>query len=926
MRRLLATKMIEAFRKRSYRKMFSRMILTLGIVALIVASQQLYTNLQGSINLGKSVEALHVLDEINEYEALASRYHYAVLNERVNPNASPISDMLEKRIIAQTPYIREQTDFYATDGPIKDDFLNVLATLETKGIEDAERFFLVTGDIKNDLTFHHLGFSRKTGDYYNLFSNMFLMEELFGSMGQTFVKADVNGRLEATEIDQIRKKREEINIQNNQLAKALYAFIPKTEELKHRRVSEMRNQIYGYLQTVDANVSSPNLRQYSRLDTFALDYQYSMYNLFGSAIKQARAEIEAERQAEAKNAWISFIVTTGIILSLMLLTWLLLRAFRVDLHLLKAEATNFSEGQKSSSYDVPYRNDFYPVAQAFRTMTTIISNLLDRNQQKTIELEQKTAEIESLFSQNTDPILALSSDFLPISGNERIIELLGTSELPQLDELIHPADINRFRKALRMALDGGSGRIRCKMTLGEEIRHMFVNIVHVTSRSESGVALYLTCHDETDQIKREEKITQLALYDSLTGLLNRNGFERKMTSAVNRSEAGELVTLSVRQFRRINDMYGHTYGDEVLRQMAGRLRRYFVGTASAARIGGDEFAILVYRQGIVDYADLKNQIELPYLIGQERINATISMSMIRYPDDAVAVTSLLSSADIAMQHAKRKQDGAPVWFETWMSEEYRESVVLETELREAIKHDELKLFYQPQINLQTGEVEGCEALLRWFHPERGMISPGVFIPIAERSMLIEELGIWVIEHTAKQALDWEDGPLNHLRISANLSVKELVSGRVVDLLDSIRKRHPGIEERIEIEITESVGVFSDSRVFEALNELSAMGYRLAIDDFGTGYSSLSYLSRLPIQRLKIDRSFISGEDACSNAPLIATIIKLAHTLKYDVVAEGIEQPEQGESLKELACEYGQGFYYSPPLPVEEFERWVAARA
>jgi EAL domain-containing protein (putative c-di-GMP-specific phosphodiesterase class I) len=256
-----------------------------------------------------------------------------------------------------------------------------------------------------------------------------------------------------------------------------------------------------------------------------------------------------------------------------------------------------------------------------------------------------------------------------------------------------------------------------------------------------------------------------------------------------------------------------------------------------------------------------------------------------------------------------------------MSAEYLESVVLEGELRDAIEKNELQLFYQPQINLATGQVDGCEALLRWFHPERGMISPAIFIPIAERSMLIEEIGMWVVAETVRQVEEWKDTELGVLRVSANLSVKELVSGRIVDYLTDVREVHPGIEQRMELEITESFGVFSDTRVFDALQKLHQMGYRLAIDDFGTGYSSLSYLSRLPIQRLKIDRSFISGPDACSNAPLIETIIKLAHTLKYDVVAEGIEELEQADHLRVLDCEYAQGFYYSRPIPADEFRAW-----
>ncbi len=623
-----------------------------------------------------------------------------------------------------------------------------------------------------------------------------------------------------------------------------------------------------------------------------------------------------------RNAWLLFGVTSVLILGLLILTLSLLRAFRQDLSLLKGEANTFAEDRRQSGYDVPERNDFQPVVQAFRTMTAIIAGLLDHNDAKTKEIKQKKAEIESLFSQNTDPILTMSSDYTIVNGNERFRQLTKATAGWTIEELIHPADLNRIRRALKQSLEGHSQTIRCKMLFDEEILNMFVNIVHVANKEDdTGVALYLSCHDETDQFRREERITQLALFDMLTGLLNRNGFEQMMTDALKAPQPGELLTISVRQFRRINDIYGHGAGDQILKDLANRLKHHFIGTGQAARIGGDEFAVLVAQQDIVDYEKLKQVIEHVYEIDGEYVNVSISMSMVRYPDDAVAVTSLLSSVDIAMQHAKQQTEGGPVWFESWMSAEYLESVVLEGELRDAIEKNELQLFYQPQINLATGQVDGCEALLRWFHPERGMISPAIFIPIAERSMLIEEIGMWVVAETVRQVEEWKDTELGVLRVSANLSVKELVSGRIVDYLTDVREVHPGIEQRMELEITESFGVFSDTRVFDALQKLHQMGYRLAIDDFGTGYSSLSYLSRLPIQRLKIDRSFISGPDACSNAPLIETIIKLAHTLKYDVVAEGIEELEQADHLRVLDCEYAQGFYYSRPIPADEFRVW-----
>lgn len=920
LRRLQPVSIVEAFRKRSYYKTFTWMISIIGLLALLIATQQLIKNLDEGYGYKRASDMMGVFDQVNRVERDLTQYYYLSLNERVNDSLTQRVEW-SKKVDEELESLSKDLQKAKTNGPAKADLLAEIEQIQKLGYGSNHRFFAAATNYKSEILFNQLVLSQNTGTYYSLFSNLFLMEKEFGKAGQSILNADEDKQLDAIELLRIRQIRQDLNLRNDTLVKALEASTSAKDESAKRDISVMRSQMIDYLQVIDATVREPSLRQYGTLERVSDRYQSSMYRLFDQAVIDVQTEMIDRGNDIIRNAWFMFGVTCLVILALLLLTLSLLRAFRKDLVMLQEEANVFAEGQQQSFYQVPKRNDFHPVVYAFRTMTAIISGLLDYNDQKTLELKQKKVEIESLFSQNTDPIVALSADFTLLNGNEQFQRLVRTTELMTIEELIHPADLNRVRSLLNNAIEGDSQTIRCKMIFQSDIRNMFVNIIYVPSKSDGGIALYLMCHDETDQIKREERITQLALYDVLTGLLNRNGFEQKMTEALAEFQPGELVTVGVRQFRRINDVYGHSAGDLILKEVANRLRRHFIGTGSAARIGGDEFAVLVSQQGIVDYHELKRVMELPYYVNGEQINVSISMSMVRYPNDAVAVTSLLSSVDIAMQHAKRDQAGNPVWFEAWMSEEYRESVVLEAELREAIAKNELQLFYQPQINLKTGHVEGCEALLRWFHPERGMISPAVFIPIAERSMLIEEVGMWVVQETVNQINRWEQTPLATLGVSANLSVKELVSGRIVEYLSDIKDRHPGIEQRMELEITESFGVFSDKRVFDALETLHAMGYRLAIDDFGTGYSSLSYLSRLPIQRLKIDRSFISGEDACSNAPLIETIIKLAHTLKYDVVAEGIEQLEQSESLRKLDCEYGQGFYYSRPIPADEFEIW-----
>ncbi|AFS71438.1 putative bifunctional diguanylate cyclase/phosphodiesterase [Exiguobacterium antarcticum] len=920
LRRLSPVSIVEAFRKRSYYKTFSWMILIIGLLALLIATQQLLKNLEDGYQFKRSSEMMNIFDRLNQVERSLTDEYYLTLSEKMEKTTAPRSDMWQQTKTELTA-LEQQIEKTETDGPAKKGILSEINQLQAGGYASDHQFFRAVTSYKSEILFNQLYLSGEKGTYYSLFSNLFLMEEEFGRAGQFLLSANRDDQLDSIELLRIRQIRQDVNLRNDTLIQSLYATMRPEETERRRDISVMSNQMYAYLRMVDATLSQPNNPQYGTIDKVSGRYQTSMYRLFDEGIRKVQAELTEKGNTLIRNAWLMFIVTCLVILSLLALTLSLLRAFRKDLHILQEEADFFAEGPRQSHHHVPEQNDFHPVVEAFRTMTTIISGLLDYNDKKTIEIKQKKAEIESLFSQNTNPIVALSSDFQLLSGNDRFKQLAQSSGLMTIEELIHPADLNRVRRALNRAIEGYSQTIRCQMIFKEDIRNMFVNIIHVPSKNDGGTALYLTCHDETDQFKREERITQLALYDVLTGLLNRNGFEQKMSEALAAPQPGELVTIGVRQFRRINDIYGHSAGDQILKEVSNRLRHHFIGTGSAARIGGDEFAVLIFQQEIVDYRDLKTIIERPYQVDGETIDVNISMSMVRYPDDAVAVTSLLSSVDIAMQHAKREQAGEPIWFESWMSEEYRESVVLESELREAIARNELQLFYQPQVNLKTKEVDGCEALLRWFHPERGMISPAVFIPIAERSILIEEIGMWVVQESVNQVRRWEGTPLGSMRVSANLSVKELVSGRIVEFLTDVRDRYPGIEQRMELEITESFGVFSDTRVFDALQTLHRLGYRLAIDDFGTGYSSLSYLSRLPIQRLKIDRSFISGDDACSNAPLIETIIRLAHTLKYDVVAEGIEQAEQGESLRKLDCEYGQGFYYSRPIPPDEFEIW-----
>jgi diguanylate cyclase (GGDEF)-like protein/PAS domain S-box-containing protein len=435
--------------------------------------------------------------------------------------------------------------------------------------------------------------------------------------------------------------------------------------------------------------------------------------------------------------------------------------------------------------------------------------------------------------------------------------------------------------------------------------------------------------DVSDRKRMETELERLALYDPLTGLPNRALFSDRLGHVLSRrgrQTATAVYFLDLDRFKRINDSLGHGAGDEVLREVAQRLHGVVRPEDTVARFGGDEFTVLCESVGgvleAVSIADrLQRPLREPLRAGgaELRLSESIGVALIEPSEDRDG-QRLIEDADAAMYRAKERGGARTELFDTAMRDNAVRAMAIEQELQQALERNELCLYYQPGVDLRSGRVVGAEALVRWEHPQRGLIVPERFLGVAEETGLIVPLGAWVVAAACRQLAEWQQRPETaELHLSVNLSARELTHPDVVSTVLSC-VRESGVDPHsLTIEVTESTAMADGDTGFRALRDLSGEGIRVAIDDFGTGYSSLEQLRRMPVDIVKVDRSFVSGMSADStDRELVAAVVGMGRALKLCVVAEGIETNEQADALREMGCDIGQGFLFAKPLPEAEF--------
>jgi diguanylate cyclase (GGDEF)-like protein/PAS domain S-box-containing protein len=445
-----------------------------------------------------------------------------------------------------------------------------------------------------------------------------------------------------------------------------------------------------------------------------------------------------------------------------------------------------------------------------------------------------------------------------------------------------------------------------------------------------GLIAYLT--DITERKQAEEQLHHLAYYDELTGLPNRTLFARLVDQALmvaQRNEAaGCVLFIDLNRFKRINDTLGRRIGDELLRQAAQRFRDTLRDEDVVARLSGDEFAVGLFDirqhfEATTVAQKLQAALDAPFLIAGHdlRVGASIGISV--YPQDGSEAETLLGLADIAMERAKQLEanpDRSVAFYSQDMNQGMQERMRIESGLRQALGNGELTLYYQPKFELGTDRIVGAEALVRWLHPTRGVVPPGEFIPLAESTGLIVQVGEWVLEQACAQAATWQRSGIAPLRLAVNVSAREFTQSLPARVAETL-SRYQLDASWIELEITESTLMHDFERVTAIMDRIHQLGVALSLDDFGTGYSSLSYLKRFPIDTLKIDRSFTMGiPDDPSDCAIAGTIVSMAQQLGLRVIAEGVETLEQLAFLRASGCDEVQGYLYSQPLPALEFER------
>ncbi|MDX6807145.1 putative bifunctional diguanylate cyclase/phosphodiesterase [Terrihabitans rhizophilus] len=534
---------------------------------------------------------------------------------------------------------------------------------------------------------------------------------------------------------------------------------------------------------------------------------------------------------------------------------------------------------------------------------------------------------EQMLMSSATAAICAGPDNLIVSWNTAAEHLFGYSALeavgkplsiiiPTGHRTAHEAGLARAVQSGRARLSGHAVEILALHADGREIPVE----LSLSMWFEAGQPMFgALVRDIVDRHQAKKRLEHLAHCDTLTALPNRNALLELLAADVGRVQCS-LLLLDLDGFKHVNDSLGHSFGDQLLAVVAARLSAAAGPLGFVARLGGDEFAVLL--SGCADPLKVDDvtrrifeSLDPPMELAGQAVYVGTSIGIGMSPKDASEVEQLLSCADLALYAAKGRGGGVRTFFERAMQNSSEERHRLGAELRQALAHDEFELWFQPQHSLRSNELIGAEALLRWRHPSRGLLSPHSFIEVLEESAIAEDVGDWILHKACATAAGWKRKGLRSARVGVNLFAAQLRSGRLCDVVSAALLKYDLSANQLELEITENTVLRHSNQSTTDLEKLRAMGVGIAFDDFGTGFASLSLLQKFPLTRLKIDRSFVAEIDIkAGDAAIVQAVIKMARSLNLTVIAEGVETAEQEATLVHLGCDEAQGYRYGRPMP------------
>ncbi len=642
-----------------------------------------------------------------------------------------------------------------------------------------------------------------------------------------------------------------------------------------------------------------------------------------------RMELVTTEQRQSQLGFPSVAASILAILAFCAITiWLLVRRQNQRIGQLQTQIRKLSESDFGEP--IPVTED-----DALGELASVFNEMRDKLQQTTISRNY----IDNVLANMNEAIIITSPDDIISRVNKATLKLLGYADQELVGQNIDLVVDKKRTGRLQSEVRSHAPREAFFITKSGESVPVSYTSAAIDENGEVASDRIYAAQNITERRKAEQRIRYLARIDALTKIPNRMQFQHLLQRSIARANRSRkalgLLYIDIDHFKEINDTFGHLAGDATLETVATRLTKVLPPDSVIGRLAGDEFAVIVDR--LESGTDLHNNLDKlartlldrladPFFVQGHEVFMTASMGIALFPVDAPNVIDLIRNADAALYHAKKNGGNVFSYYAAEMNEAAVERLMTKSKLKRAFERNELLVHYQPKYNLETGQVFGAEALVRWELPERGIILPSDFIPIAEETNLIIEIGEWVLDRVCEDFKSWSQS-VSPGRVSVNLSLKQLKQPNFISRISSILRGHQLSPTSLELEITETTLMEDPARTIKLLDELYALGLHLAIDDFGTGYSSLSALQQFPINTLKIDQSFVKNIAVNSDdATIVGTIIHMGRSLNMDVVAEGVETEEQLNFLQTLQCTYVQGLLFGDPMSSDSYLELLLAQA